>query len=96
MGKNYYGLELAGTEICWSCSDLWQDEMVRLHTEHITGWMDTTRTHIVTETGHVLPVRLGGWASRKLRSNKAAAVDIYGKNWNAGIHNDLVTLKPAA
>lgn len=93
--KNQYGLELSGVDICYVCSDLWQDEMLKLHSESVKGWLDPTRTKIITENGHVLPVRLGSWRNNKLsRGLRADAVDTYGGNWHAGLRNELVTLKP--
>jgi hypothetical protein len=94
-GDNHYSLELAGTKICWSCSDSFQEKMLQLHQEPVKGMVDTTGTKIVTESGYVLPLRVSRWIEHKYRSNRALAVDLFGNNWNAGLTNNTVTLRPA-
>lgn len=94
--RTCYSLSLAGVDICWNCSDLWEEEIVRMHFDCIKGWMDLTKTQITTESGHVLPVKLGEWRKALIRKGyRADAVDLYGHNWRANLGKDhVVTLKP--
>lgn len=94
VGANYYALLSAGTWICWECSDLYQEEEVRMRLGEVNAFF--TQDRLATESGHTLSLTLLSWkTSHKPWARKIGqAADQYGKLWSVYTKKDHVRLKP--
>jgi hypothetical protein len=95
-----YNLINAGKSICLECSDLWEDEEIRLHIDKLYAYLDEGQGAILTASGHVLPLKLIGWSESPSwlghgTKKVGEAIDKFGGKWVCVRGTDrLCTLKP--